>query len=48
MHLSANNNSGEWIIEQTQDRKRAAELEASGYSYNFTTPGGWMQFNKLK
>ena len=46
MHLLANNNSGEWIIEQTQDRNRAAKLEASGFTYSFTTPDGWMQFKK--
>lgn len=48
MHLLAENYTGEFIIEQTQDRKRAAELEASGYNYSFTTPDGWMQFKKPK
>ena len=48
MHLLAENYTGEFIIEQTQDRKRAAELEATGYTYSFTTPDGWMQFKKPK
>jgi integrase len=48
MHLLAENYTGEFIIEQTQDRKRAAELEASGFTYSFTTPDGWMQFKKPK
>jgi integrase len=46
MHLLAGADIGEWIIEQTQDRKRAAELEGSGFNYSFTTPDGWMQFKK--
>lgn len=48
MHLLAENYTGEFVIEQTQDRKRAAELEASGFIYSFTTPDGWMQFKKPK
>ena len=48
MHLLADTASGEWIIEQTQDRNRAAELETIGYNYSFTTPDGWMQFKKPK
>jgi integrase len=48
LHLLAENWTGEFLIEQTQDRKRAAELEATGYTYSFTTPDGWMQFKKVK
>ena len=47
-HLLAENYTGEFLIEQTQDRKRTAELEATGYTYSFTTPDGWMQFKKPK
>jgi integrase len=39
---------GEWIVEQTQDRKRAAELTNADYQYVYTTPDGWMTFRKPK
>jgi integrase len=47
MHLLAGTN-GEWIVEQTQDRKRAAELTDADYQYVYTTPDGWMTFRKPK
>ncbi len=47
MHL-IEENTGEWIVEQTQDRQRAKELGEQDYTYQFTTPDGYMQFRKAK
>jgi integrase len=47
MHLLATNN-GEWIIEQTQDRERAKQLQLEDFTYVFTTPDGYMNFRKAK
>jgi len=48
MHLLADNNSGEYIFEQTNDRKRADELSKAEYQYLYTTPDGYMEFRKPK
>jgi site-specific recombinase XerC len=48
LHVLGNLNSGEWIVEQTQDRQRAKELSEQDFTYQFTTPDGWMQFRKPK
>ena len=47
MHL-IEDTSGEWIVEQTQDRQRAIELTKQDFQYHFTTPDGYMQFRKPK
>jgi integrase len=47
MHLLANT-SGEWIVEATTDNERAKELLASDFSYQLTTPDGYMVFKKAK
>ena len=47
LHLTEEIN-GEWITEQTNDRKRADDLTKAEYIYCFTTPDGYMQFKKLK
>lgn len=48
LHLLADNYTGEFIVEQTQDRNRAKELQEQGYTYTLTTPDGYMQFKKPK
>lgn len=45
LHLTTNI-TGDWITEQTNDRKRADELTKADYQYLFTTPDGYMQFRK--
>ena len=47
MHLLVGTD-GEWITEQTNDRKRADELTKADYIYCFTTPDGYIQFKKPK
>jgi hypothetical protein len=47
MHLLANTN-GEWIVESTQDEKRADELLKQDFNYVLTTPDGFMKFRKRK
>jgi integrase len=47
MHLLAENN-GEWIVESTQDQKRADELLKADFTYILTTPDGYMKFRKPK
>ena len=40
--------SGEWIVEATNDKKRAQELLTADYTYQLTTPDGYMLFRKPK
>ncbi|XHH08670.1 MAG: tyrosine-type recombinase/integrase [Candidatus Bathyarchaeia archaeon] len=47
LHLTANT-SNELIVEQTNERKRAAELTAADFKYEYTTPDGYMTFTKPK
>jgi site-specific recombinase XerD len=47
MHLTANTNT-DLIVEQTNDRKRAAELTLAEFKYEYTTPDGYMTFTKPK
>ena len=47
MHL-IENTDGEWIVEQTNDKKRAQELLESDFTYQLTTPDGYMLFRKAK
>lgn len=46
-HLTANS-SAELVVEQTNDRKRAAELTLAEFKYEYTTPDGYMTFTKPK
>ena len=48
MHLLADLNSGEWIVEQTNDKNRAKELTLQDFRYEYTTPDGYMTFKKPK
>jgi integrase len=47
IHLTADE-TGEYIVESTQDQKRADELLAEGFTYCLTTPDGFMKFRKPK
>ncbi len=47
IHIAINQ-TGEWIIEQTNDRARAKELATQGFEYQLTTPDNYMQFRKPK
>jgi integrase len=40
--------TGEWITEQTNDRNRAEELLKNDFTYQLTTPDGYMVFKKAK
>ena len=40
--------STEWIVESTQDQKRADELLKQDFTYILTTPDGYMKFRKPK
>ena len=40
--------TGEWITEQTNDRNRAEELLKNDFTYQLTTPDGYMIFRKPK
>jgi len=48
MHILASYQSGEWIVEATNDRKRAEELLKADFTYQLTTPDGYMLFRKAK
>jgi site-specific recombinase XerD len=47
IHLALNQ-TGEWIVEQTNDKQRAKELLIQDFTYQFTTPDGYMTFRKPK
>jgi integrase len=47
MHLLIDEDP-EWLVESTQDQKRADELIAHNYEYVLTTPDGHMKFRKRK
>jgi integrase len=47
MHLLAGTN-GEWIVEGTTDKERAKQLLASDFTYQLTSPDGYMMFRKPK
>ena len=40
--------AGEWITEQTNDKNRAEELLKNDFTYQLTTPDGYMIFRKPK
>ena len=46
-HLAINE-TGEWIVEQTNDKQRSKELLIQDFTYQFTTPDGYMTFKKAK
>jgi hypothetical protein len=48
IHLTADLNSGEWIIESTKDQKRVDELLTQDFTYILTTSDGYMKFRKPK
>jgi len=48
LHLLGNLNSGEWIVEQTNDKERAKQLLTEDFNYVMTTPDGYMTFKKPK
>jgi integrase len=48
LHLLADSNSGEWIVEGTTDKERAKELLKNDFTYQLTTPDGTMLFRKPK
>lgn len=41
-------NTGEWIIEQTNNKERAKQLLTEDFNYVMTTPDGYMTFKKPK
>ncbi len=47
MHLLAGTN-GEWIVEGTTDKERAKQLLVEDFTYQLTTPDGYMMFRKPK
>jgi integrase len=47
MHLLVGTD-GEWIVEATNDRKRAQDLLAADFTYQLTSPDGYMLFRKPK
>jgi integrase len=47
LHLLAGN-SGEWIVEGTDDKERAKQLLKEDFQYQLTTPDGTMLFKKPK
>ena len=47
IHIAIEHN-GEWIVEQTNDRKRAEELLKADFTFQLTTPDGYMIFRKPK
>jgi hypothetical protein len=47
LHLLGTHN-GEWLVEGTNDKKRAQELLAADFTYQLTTPDGTMIFRKPK
>jgi site-specific recombinase XerD len=47
MHLLAGT-SGEWIVEGTTDKERAKQLLAEYFTYQLTSPDGYMLFMKPK
>ena len=47
IHLTANE-TGEWVVEQTNDKERAKQLLKEDFSYVMTTPDGYMTFRKPK
>jgi integrase len=47
LHLTIQN-TGEWIVESTNDKKRAEQLLLNDFKYELTTPDGYMMFRKPK
>ena len=48
MHLLAGILNGEWIVETTNDKERAKQLLAEDFTYQLTSPDGYMIFRKPK
>jgi integrase len=48
LHLLTDTDGAEWIVESTQDQKRADELLKQDFTYVLTTPDGYMKFRKPK
>ncbi|MDT8783009.1 MAG: hypothetical protein IAX22_10285 [Candidatus Bathyarchaeota archaeon] len=38
----------EWIVEATNDKKRAQDLLVADFTYQLTTPDGYILFRKQK